>query len=80
LLLCQVATQGWGKEPGFGGRRGVRGNQYQLSLPVIRDTDLTGQVRREEPVNKPAERANFACLRDNRLQLVVGREDPVDFR
>jgi len=38
-----------------------------------------GQVRREESVNKPAERANFARLRENRLQLVVGREDLVDF-
>jgi hypothetical protein len=39
-----------------------------------------GQVRREEPVDKPAERANLARLRDNRLQRVVGREDPVEFR
>jgi hypothetical protein len=80
LLLCQVATQGRAKEPGFGGRRRVRGNQYQFTFPEVRDTDLTGQVRREEPANKPAERANFARLRDNGLQLVVGREDAVDFR
>ena len=79
MLLCQVATQGWGKEPGFGGRRGVRGNQHQFTLPAVRDTDLTGQVRREEPVNKPAERANFARLRENGLQRVVGQENPVDF-
>ena len=39
-----------------------------------------GQVRREEPVNKPAEGANLARLRENGLQLVVGREDAVDFR
>jgi hypothetical protein len=39
-----------------------------------------GQVRREEPVNKPAERAKVARLRENRLQLAIGREDAVDFR
>ena len=64
---------------GFGSRRGVRGSQHQFTLPIVRDTDLTGQVRREEPANKPAERANFSRLRDNGLQLIVGREDPVDF-
>ena len=39
-----------------------------------------GQVRREEPDKKPTERAKIARLRENRLQLDVGRKDPVDFR
>jgi hypothetical protein len=39
-----------------------------------------GQVRREEPDKKPTERAKVARLRENWLQLFVGREDPADFR
>jgi hypothetical protein len=57
----------------------MRGREHNLPLPVVRDTDLTGQVRREEPVNKPAERAKVARFRENRLQLTFGRKNPVDF-
>jgi hypothetical protein len=38
-----------------------------------------GQVRREKPVKKPAEGAQVARLRENGLQLIVGREYAVDF-
>lgn len=41
----------------------MRGKQNQLPFPEIGHTDLAGKVRREKPVNKPGERANFARLR-----------------
>jgi hypothetical protein len=41
----------------------MRGEHDELPLPEIGHTDLAGKVRREKPVNKPGERAQFARLR-----------------
>jgi len=55
------------------------GEQYQLSIPEVRHPGLTGKVRRQETIDKSCERANVARFGQHRLQLVLGRENAVEF-
>jgi hypothetical protein len=50
-----------------------------FSLPEVDRPGLVRQVRRQETLHQPRKRAKLARLRDERLQIALGREDPVEF-
>jgi hypothetical protein len=50
-----------------------------LSLPQVDHPGLARQVRRQETPHQPRKRAKIARLRDERLQVALGREDAVEF-
>jgi hypothetical protein len=53
--------------------------KHDLSLPQVDDPDQARQVRRQETLHQPRKRAELARLRDERLQIALGRKNPVEF-
>jgi hypothetical protein len=49
-----------------------------FAIPEVRHPDLTGKVRRQEPIYKFGERTNVARFRQRRLQLALGQENAVE--
>jgi murein DD-endopeptidase MepM/ murein hydrolase activator NlpD len=57
----------------------VNGRKHQFSVPEVDHPDPARQVRRQETLHQRRKRAQFARLCDERLQIAIGREDPVEF-
>ena len=50
-----------------------------MTVLDIADAGLSGEVRGQEAVNQSGEGAQVPRFRHERLQIALGREDPVEF-
>jgi len=57
----------------------MSGLEHQLSVPEVDHPGLACQVRGQETLHQRCQFAQSARLGEQRLQLGLGREDPVEF-
>jgi hypothetical protein len=53
--------------------------EHHLSVPQVDHPGVARHVRRQKTLHQLRKRAKVARLRDERLQVALGREDPVEF-
>jgi hypothetical protein len=56
----------------------VGSEQNEFPVPEVRHPDLAGNVRRQEALDEPRQRADVARFGQHRLQLALGRKDAVE--